>query len=93
MTPVNTQAFSPAPTAPLETKRSAHTAPRQGRPPKPESPHCDSPAQATGNPVGTEALKTMDAVNGAPSLAVSCIPSDLLQVPVFVDAFPVDRSR
>lgn len=76
MTPVNalTDDFSPAWTAPLEPMRPTHPAPRQGRPPEP-------PATAVG---GTEARKTMDAVNGAPSLAVSCIPSDLLG-PIYVD--------
>lgn len=61
MTPVNTPVYSPArPAAPLETKRPAHTAPRQGR-------HPD-----------TEVPETADAKEGAPSLAVTCIPSDLL---------------
>lgn len=81
MTLVNTRTTdsSPAPAAPLEPMRPAHPAPRQGRPPEPLKS-----ADYDGSAGGTEALKTTDTVNGCPSLAVSCIPSELIG-PIYVD--------
>lgn len=72
--PTSNVEFTEAPAAPLETRRSAHTEPRQGRHPEPESPCCDGHSNANrirgGNPGGTEAHSTTDAVNGVPSLVV-----------------------